>query len=57
LNARAPQPALIAALRFLGQSAPDELRDATPRELLARAVAHWRPDAMPRERTQLWTDL
>jgi glutamyl-Q tRNA(Asp) synthetase len=51
LNARMPQPALIAALHFLGQTAPKELRDVSPRELLGWAIAHWRPAAVPRERT------
>jgi glutamyl-Q tRNA(Asp) synthetase len=54
LDARLPQPALVAALRFLGQTAPDDLRDASPRELLVWAVTHWNPAAVPRERTMRW---
>jgi glutamyl-Q tRNA(Asp) synthetase len=56
LDTRAPQPALIAALRFLGQDAPDELHDATAHELFGWAVTHWRPQAVPRERTLPWEE-
>jgi glutamyl-Q tRNA(Asp) synthetase len=56
LDARAPQPSLIAALRFLGQHVPGELREASPRELLGWAVAHWDPAAVSRERTIRWEE-
>jgi glutamyl-Q tRNA(Asp) synthetase len=39
---------LHRALRFLGQEPPGELRRAPPGEVLARAVAHIRPGAVPR---------
>jgi glutamyl-Q tRNA(Asp) synthetase len=39
---------LHRALRFLGQEPPGELRRAPPGEVLAWAVAHFRPGAVPR---------
>lgn len=41
---------LHAALAFLGQAPEIALRRATPRELLAWAIAHWRRAAIPRRR-------
>jgi glutamyl-Q tRNA(Asp) synthetase len=57
LHAYPPQPSLIAALRFLGQSAPEELCEAAPVELLRWAIAHWNPAAVPRVRTRRWEDF
>ncbi len=41
---------LTAALEFLGQSPPADLKRAVPREVLSWARAHWRLDAIPRQR-------
>lgn len=41
-------PALFAALRFLGQNPPPELRRATSAEFWAWARAHWRLARVPR---------
>lgn len=41
-------PLLLRALRALGQSTPDELEDATPEELLARAARQWDASRIPR---------
>ncbi len=46
-----PRPDLLDALTFLGQAPPNELRTAGLDELLGWAVAHWRPERMPRSRT------
>jgi glutamyl-Q tRNA(Asp) synthetase len=40
------------ALRFLGQPAPDEFKQATPREIRDYASAHWRLAAVPALRAQ-----
>jgi glutamyl-Q tRNA(Asp) synthetase len=40
---------LQAALRFLNQTAP--LNYSDPKHLLAQAVAHWRPERIPRQRS------
>lgn len=47
-----PVPALLRALRFLGQEPVPELRYATRDECLAWATTHWRMDTVPRVRTQ-----
>jgi glutamyl-Q tRNA(Asp) synthetase len=47
LDADHPLPAMLAALRFLGQEAPAELQRAQPREALDWARAHWRIDRVP----------
>lgn len=44
-------PLLLRALRALGQSANECLNDATPREVLDWAIAHWNPELIPRTRT------
>ncbi|RPI44474.1 MAG: tRNA glutamyl-Q(34) synthetase GluQRS [Betaproteobacteria bacterium] len=51
LDIRAAQPTLIAALRFLGQNAPPDLRAEPPREILRWAIRHWNTRAIPRRRT------
>lgn len=38
---------LAAALQFLGQSPPDGLAEESPRDILAWAAAHWRPEHIP----------
>ena len=43
-----PSASLEAALHFLGQTVPADLRGARPAELLAWATGHWRIDAVPR---------
>jgi glutamyl-Q tRNA(Asp) synthetase len=42
-----PGPALWLALRFLGQQPSPDMRRAPPQDLLAWAVAHWRPSSIP----------
>jgi len=42
-----PSAGLAAALDFLGQAVPADLRGASPGELLAWATAHWNLDAIP----------
>jgi len=44
------QPALLSALRFLGQAPPAELTGATIPELLGWAVTHWDRARIPRRR-------
>lgn len=39
---------LAHALRFLGQSIPDELTESTPQEILPWAIEHWSPANIPR---------
>lgn len=39
---------LLRGLRALGQKTPDELKHATPREVLDWAIAHWTADSIPR---------
>ena len=41
-------PLLLRGLRALGQTTPGELDDATPREVLDWAIAHWDADSIPR---------
>jgi glutamyl-Q tRNA(Asp) synthetase len=45
-----PAPALVAALRFLGQPAPDELGRAGAAAVLEWAGAHWDRARIPRRR-------
>jgi glutamyl-Q tRNA(Asp) synthetase len=42
IDAHHPAPALFAALQFLGQNPPDELRRATNADFWAWSSAHWR---------------
>jgi glutamyl-Q tRNA(Asp) synthetase len=48
VDAARPGPALFAALAFLGQQPPAELSGASPDELWAWAMRHWRLDRVPR---------
>jgi glutamyl-Q tRNA(Asp) synthetase len=41
-------PLLLRGLRALGQSVPGELADASPREVLDQAIAHWSAPSIPR---------
>ncbi len=43
-----PIPALLRALRFLGQQPPTELFDAGLESIWRWAVRHWQPDRIPR---------
>ncbi len=45
-----PLPALMRALRFLGQQPPDALANASLRDFWAWAIANWRLDRVPRVR-------
>ena len=46
-----PLPALVNALRFLGQQPPDNLADTTPGEFWQWALGHWQLARIPRRRT------
>ncbi|HYZ85238.1 MAG TPA: tRNA glutamyl-Q(34) synthetase GluQRS [Bryobacteraceae bacterium] len=47
-----PGEALIDALEFLGQQPLSELRAASPHTIIEWAVAKWRPDAIPNQRSR-----
>lgn len=51
LDAARPQPALRAALDFLGQATPKELEYASPAELWRWAKEHWDSTRIPRQRS------
>ncbi|MBI3525461.1 MAG: tRNA glutamyl-Q(34) synthetase GluQRS [Betaproteobacteria bacterium] len=51
LNVEQPQPALRAALNFLGQAAPMELERVSLAELWRWAREHWNPARIPRQRS------
>lgn len=50
LDGRSPAPALVRALRFLGQPLPPDGDRLPPAELLQWAVVHWSPAAIPATR-------
>lgn len=50
VDGAAAAPALVRALRFLGQPVAAELARAAPREVLSHAVAHWDRGCIPRAR-------
>jgi glutamyl-Q tRNA(Asp) synthetase len=52
LDTRDPAPALIAALRFLGQHPPPDMSCASLQEVWSWACASWRLERVPRTRTQ-----
>jgi len=56
IDERPPAAVLVAALEFLGQAPPRDLRAATTAEVLAWGRAHWRPDAIPRASRRVPTD-
>ena len=43
----ASRPLLVEALHFLGQSPPADLVGMLPRDILAWAAGHWRPECIP----------
>jgi glutamyl-Q tRNA(Asp) synthetase len=51
VDVRRPGEALVRALNFLGQKAPEALRAASPAVVLDWAIAHWRPQRIPRANT------
>jgi glutamyl-Q tRNA(Asp) synthetase len=51
LDERRPVPALVAALRFLGQEPPASLEAGTVSDLWQWALENWRIDRVPRART------
>ncbi|MBK7983387.1 MAG: tRNA glutamyl-Q(34) synthetase GluQRS [Candidatus Competibacteraceae bacterium] len=51
-----PAPALWAALDFLGQAPPPDLRREPPATILAWALAGWRLDAVPATPSRRWLD-
>jgi glutamyl-Q tRNA(Asp) synthetase len=51
-----PLPALLAALRFLGQRVPDGLMDAGLPEVWRWAIANWRIGDVPGQRTRPATE-
>jgi glutamyl-Q tRNA(Asp) synthetase len=48
VDGRRPGEALVRALNFLGQEAPEALRTASPAVVLDWAIAHWRLERIPR---------
>jgi glutamyl-Q tRNA(Asp) synthetase len=52
IDSSRPQLALISALRFLGQIAPDHLQDLTVDALLLWATQHWQLKSVP-QKTQI----
>jgi glutamyl-Q tRNA(Asp) synthetase len=48
VSQRDPAVALCAALVFLGQSPPAELRDASPAEIVGWAIRHWSLETVPK---------
>jgi glutamyl-Q tRNA(Asp) synthetase len=50
LDRSQPAPALVAALRFLGQPAPAELERASARTVLEWGAANWDRARIPRRR-------
>jgi len=56
LDCKHPQPQLIAALRFLGQQPPAELVDCSVCDIVQWSVRHWRRDAVPAVKHQLWEE-
>ncbi|TVR61488.1 MAG: tRNA glutamyl-Q(34) synthetase GluQRS [Candidatus Competibacteraceae bacterium] len=54
LDERQPSPALVAALRFLGQQPPPELERETPALIVSWALAHWRLERVPTVLARGW---
>jgi glutamyl-Q tRNA(Asp) synthetase len=52
LDPARPVPALLQALRFLGQTPPAELADARAEEVVRWAIARWRLEDVPATREQ-----
>jgi glutamyl-Q tRNA(Asp) synthetase len=51
INARDPVPALLAAMRFLGQATPPEMEHATTTDFWAWAYTVWNIRHVPRQRS------
>jgi glutamyl-Q tRNA(Asp) synthetase len=51
LDRERPLPALIAALRFLGQEAPADFERSSVADLWKWSIAHWQLDRVPRAST------
>jgi glutamyl-Q tRNA(Asp) synthetase len=51
IDARDPLPALVAAMRFLGQPTPPDMRRTTTADFWAWAKVAWRLDRVPRRRS------
>lgn len=49
LPAGDPRPVIIKALKFLGQTLPENWQDYTLPLLLRWATTHWTPSAIPRQ--------
>lgn len=45
-----PQPALFAALQFLGQQPPSELQLSSVDEIIQWAITHWQRESVPKKR-------
>jgi glutamyl-Q tRNA(Asp) synthetase len=45
-----PQPALFAALQFLGQHPPHELQFSNVNEIIQWAIIHWQLESVPKKR-------
>jgi glutamyl-Q tRNA(Asp) synthetase len=56
LDERRPGPALVAALRFLGQQPPLELEREPPARVVDWALAHWRLVQVPAVLARRWDD-
>jgi len=50
INNNHPQPALLAALHFLGQQPDKNLINATVDEIIASAITHWQRDKIPKQK-------
>lgn len=57
INAAQPLPALMAALRFLGQQPPDDLARADVAALWQWAIADWRRERVPRGKSVMSYEL
>ena len=51
LDARVAAPQLLRAMRALGQQPAEALKDASPREILAWGIDHWKAGRIPRTLT------
>ena len=47
----------VQALQFLGQYVPEDWQDATQKQLLDWAIQHWQIDNVPKQNSQLSTDI
>jgi glutamyl-Q tRNA(Asp) synthetase len=52
VDARAPIPVLVSALRFLGHPPPADAASGGVEDLWRWAIQSWRPESVPRERTR-----